>query len=220
MGIFSKILLVIRSNINSLVDKAECPEKILDQLIADMNENLREVKLQVTRALKDEKILARKQEDNEKLAADYEAKAIKALEASDEELAREALRRKKTYEDIGAALAREVKEQQEQVELLRTSLKALELKIDEAKNKRHVLLARQKRAEARLDLSTSVTEANKTADLFETFERMADKILSTEAMASASLDMEKASLDDKFALLDKRASVDLELSALKKKLGK
>lgn len=217
MGILAKIALIIRSNLNALVDQAEDPERIIDQLIGDMHEKLREVKLQVTRALKDEKLLQRKAEENHKLVGDYEQRALEAVEKSDDELAREALRRKKMYQGIAESLDQEHQEQQEAVEVLRTSLKALELKIEEAKSKRQILLARKKRAETRLDLADTATENPGAHDLFATFERMADKIASTEAMASATADMERAGLDEKFERLERRASVERELEELKKK---
>ncbi|MFZ2957611.1 MAG: PspA/IM30 family protein [Candidatus Ozemobacteraceae bacterium] len=220
MGIFKKISLIIRSNLNALIDKAEDPEKMLDQIIADMMENMREIKLQVARSIKDEKILERKVEENQKLVGEYESKAILALEKSDEKLAREALRRKKSYVGIVESMDKELDEQRKAVELLKTSFKALELKIEEAKNKRHVLLSRQKRAETRVDLSDTISSVSDQADLFDAFERMAEKVTNNEAMSCAVIEMEKASIDEKFDKMEKEKSVDVELAALRLKMKK
>lgn len=220
MGIFKRISLIIRSNLNALIEKAECPEKMLDQIIADLIENMREIKLQVARSVKDEKLLERKEEENRKLVNEYEKKARLSLEGNDEVLAREALRRKKSYGEIADSMIKELDEQRKVVELLKASYKALEAKIEEAKNKRHVLLSRQKRAETRIDLSDSLDTVSQQADLFDAFDRMADKVSSTEAMAGAVAEMEKITVDEKFALMERDKAVDDELTALKASLKK
>lgn len=220
MGIFKRISLIIRSNINALIEKAEDPEKMLDQIIADMNENMREIKLQIARSMKDEKLLEHKVDENRKLAGEYESKALLALEKNSEDLAREALKRKKSYADITTSLETELDEQQKAVELLKTSYKALELKIEEAKNKRQVLLSRQKRAETRIDLTDTVSSINEQADLFDAFDRMADKVAKTEAMAGALAELDKATIEQKFEQLERDRSIDDDLKALKEKMKK
>ncbi|MBF0501433.1 MAG: PspA/IM30 family protein [Candidatus Riflebacteria bacterium] len=220
MGIFKKISLIIRSNLNALIDKAENPENMLDQIIADMMENMREIKLQIARSIKDEKLLSRKVEENEKLVLEYEKKALLALEKSDDDLAREALRRKKSYTGIVSSMGRELDEQKKAVELLKTSYKALECKIEEAKNKRHVLLSRQKRAETQVDLSDTICSVSEQADLFDAFERMADKVTRQEAMAQAVLELEKPSIDEKFEKMEREKSIDEEFAALKSRAKK
>lgn len=215
MGIFKRISMIIRSNINALIDKAEEPEKMLEQIIADMIENMREIKLQVARSMRDEKMLDRRVEENEKLAQEYTSKAEIALEKGDESLAREALKRRKSYQSIGESLKQELDEQHKVVEMLQTSFKALEVKIEEAKNKRQILLSRQKRAETQVDLSTTLDGVSEQADLLESFERMADKVSRSEAMASALVDMEKGSIEDKFNKLEEEKSVEDELKLLK-----
>ncbi len=218
MGIFKRISMIIRSNINALIDKAEEPEKMLEQIIADMIENMREIKLQVARSMRDEKMLERKVEENDKLAQEYTAKAELALEKGDDTLAREALKRRKSYQSIGESLKKELDEQHKVVEMLQTSFKALEVKIEEAKNKRQILLSRQKRAETQVDLSTTLDGVSEQADLLESFERMADKVSRSEAMASALIDMEKGSVEEKFSKLEEEKSVEDELKLLKDRM--
>ncbi|HNV70083.1 MAG TPA: PspA/IM30 family protein [Candidatus Ozemobacteraceae bacterium] len=218
MGIFKRISMIIRSNINALIDKAEEPEKMLEQIIADMIENMREIKLQVARSMRDEKMLERKVEENEKLAQEYTTKAELALEKGDDTLAREALKRRKSYQSIGESLKKELEEQHKVVEMLQTSFKALEVKIEEAKNKRQILLSRQKRAETQVDLSTTLDGVSEQADLLESFERMADKVSRSEAMASALVDMEKGSVEEKFSKLEEEKSVEDELKLLKDRM--
>lgn len=220
MGIYKRISLIIRSNLTALIEKAEDPEKMLDQIIADMIENMREIKLQIARSIKDENLLQRKVGENDRLAKEYEHKALLALEDNNEGLAREALRRKKAYLDIFDSMTKELDEQQKAVELLKTSYKALELKIEEAKNKRQVLLSRQKRAETRVDMSDTLSSISEQADLFDAFDRMADKVTKTEAMATAVMELDQASVDEKFNKLERDRSVDEELKALKDKMKK
>lgn len=215
MGIFKRISMIIRSNINALIDKAEEPEKMLEQIIADMMENMREIKLQVARSMRDEKLLERKVEENGKLAHEYNAKAELAIEKGQDDLAREALKRRKSYQSIEESMKKELEEQKKVVEMLQTSYKALELKIEEAKNKRQVLLSRQKRAETQVDLSTTLNGASEQADLLDSFERMADKVSRSEAMASATLDLERDSIEDKFNKMEQEKSVEDELKLLK-----
>ncbi|MBF0409279.1 MAG: PspA/IM30 family protein [Candidatus Riflebacteria bacterium] len=220
MGFFKKISMIIRSNINAALEKAEEPEKILDQIIADMIENMREIKLQLARSMKDEKLLERKVEENGKLIGEYEKKAMIALESNDEGLAKEALKRKKSYNTILESIQKELEDQKKSVEFLKTSYKALEVKIDEAKTKRHILMTRHKRAEAKLEMTDTVSSVTNQAELFETFERMAEKINQKDALASAVQDIEETTLEEKFAKLEVSKSVDDELKALKEKMKK
>ncbi|MBF0544448.1 MAG: PspA/IM30 family protein [Candidatus Riflebacteria bacterium] len=220
MGIFKKISLIIRSNLSALLDKAEDPEKMLEQITADMIENMREIKLQLARSMKDEKMLEKKVEENEKLVEEYQKRALNSVESNDDNLAREALKRKKSYSSIVESLKKELEEQKKSVEFLRTSYKALEVKIDEAKSKKQVLLSRQKRAETKLEMTDNISTINNQAELFETFERMAEKIDHKEALASAVQEIEKVSIEEKFAKLELSKTVDEELKLLKKELNK
>ena len=212
--------LIIRSNLNALLEKAECPEKMLDQIIADMMEHLREIKLQIAHSLKDEVMLARKAEESAKLCLEYEKKAMLCLEKDDEALAREALARKKSYGNIAESMSKEHEEQKKAVELLKSSFKALELKIDEAKQRKQILLSRQKRAETKMDMTDAVTTANSAADLFDAFERMADKVSATEAIAGAFVDLEQSVVEEKFNQMERTAAMDDELAQLKAKMKK
>ena len=94
------------------------------------------------------------------------------------------------------------------------------MKIEEAKNKRQVLLSRQKRAETRVEMSDTLSSISEQADLFDAFDRMADKVTQTEAMATAVMELDKASVDEKFDKLERDKSVDDDLKALKEKLKK
>lgn len=220
MGIFKRISMIIRSNINALIEKAEDPDKMLEQIIADMNENMREIKLQIARSIKDEKFLEHKVEENKRLSGEYESKALLSLEKNSEELAREALKRKKSYVSITTSLETELDEQRKVVELLKTSYKALEMKIEEAKNKRQVLLTRNKRAETKIDHSETVSSIHDQSDLFDAFDRMADKVAKSEAMAGALAELDKATIEEKFDQLERDRSIDDDLKALKDRMKK
>ena len=156
-------------------------------------------------------------DENRNLALEYEKKAELALEKSLDDMAREALKRKRSYGGIGDAMAKELEEQRKVVDMLKTSFKALEGKIAEAKGKRQVLLPRQKRAETQVDLSTTLNGVSEQADLLDSFERIADKVSRSEAMATATMELEKSSIEEKFTQMEQDKSVDDELKLLKEK---
>ena len=190
MSIFKRMALVIRSTINALIGSAEDPAKIMDTVIADLGENMSEVKLQVATAIKDEKTLERKANENQRLASDYEGKAMAALQRGDEPLAIEALKRKQSCAALAVSLGNELTEQKRVVELLKDGTRNLENRIEEAKSKRTVLVAQQKRAETRTQLTSNVGSLSKQSELLETFDQMAEKIAGIEDMSAATVELD------------------------------
>ena len=148
MGIFSRLAALVRSNINALIDKAEDPEKMLNQIVADMANQLIEAKKQVAISIADEKKLAKQAEGEAAKAAEWQRRAMMAVRAGDDALAKEALMRKKEHEQLATEFKDQWAKQKKQVDGLKAALRVLNSKIEEAKRKKAVLIARKRRAEA------------------------------------------------------------------------
>jgi phage shock protein A len=221
MGLFSRLGTLIRSNINELINKAEDPEKMLNQVLVDMKQQLVEAKKQVAVAIADEKRIKKQYEQAQAKAADWEKKAMLAIRAGDENLARAALQRKAEHDEVAEALKEQWEAQKASVEQLKGALRGLDAKIDEAKRKRNILVSRQKRAEAQRTINETLQGINSTS-AFDTFERMSDRVTQLEAEAEATSEMGGAlmesSLDAQFRALE-AGSVDDELEALKQKMA-
>lgn len=218
MGIFKRIADVFKSNVNEMIDKAEDPQKMLDQMIREMEENFREAKVQVAKAIADEKKLGVQFEQNKAQATEWEKKAVVAVEQGRDDLAKEALKRKKSFDEIAVGFEKQWTDQKNVSEQLKNNLKALENKIDEAKRKKNLLVARAKRAEAQQTINSAMS---KMADngAFATFARMEEKVTSIEAQTSATLELETDTMEDQFKQLEAGSGVDDELAALKKQIA-
>jgi phage shock protein A len=222
MGILERIRTVLKSNINALISKAENPEKMLNQLIIDMNEQLVEAKRQVALAIADEKKLERQLLENRGMANEWEGKAMLAVKAGKDDLAKEALVRKGEYDGYASGYQKEYEAQHAAVEQLKDALRQLSAKIEEAGRKKNLLVARAKRAEAQKQIQSTMGSLSNTSS-FDTFERMAQKVDQIEAEADALGELNKISgdqkLEDKFKELEGPASADAALEELKKKMA-
>src|SRR3984957_10568622 len=222
MGIFSRLAQLIKSNINDLISKSEDPEKMLNQVVLDMNNQLIEAKKQVAASIADEKRLAKQAEQELSNSAEWERRAMMALRAGNEELAKEALARKKEHDTLAITFKDQWAKQKAAVDQLKRALRMLNDKIEEAKRKKNVLVARKKRAEAQKAIQETMSGL-KDQSAFETFDRMAGKIdqLEAEAEAGAELSEEYSGdvLAHQFANLEKTAGQDDDLLALKRKMG-
>ena len=148
MGIFSRLGTLIKSNLNDLISRAEDPQKMLNQIVLDMQNQLVEAKKQVAVSIADEKRLKKQLDEQGELSKEWERKAMMAVRAGDDTLAKEALRRKQEHDDQVAEYAKQWDLQKQAVDKLKDQLRTLNDKIEEAKRKKNVLIARQKRAEA------------------------------------------------------------------------
>jgi phage shock protein A len=222
MGIFARLATLIKSNLNDLISRSEDPEKMLNQVVIDMANQLIEAKKQVAVSIADEKRLAKAAEGEAAQAADWERKAMLAIKAGDDALAKDALNRKKEHEALAATLKEQWQKQKNGVEQLKTALRMLNNKIEEAKRKKNVLIARKKRAEAQRAIQETMSGMN-NASAFETFDRMSQKIDEIEAEAEASSEIAEQytgdTLAEKFGKLEQTAGADDELVALKRKMG-
>jgi phage shock protein A len=222
MGIFARLATLIRSNLNDLISRSEDPEKMLNQVVIDMANQLIEAKKQVAVSIADEKRLAKQAEQEAANAAEWERRAMLAVKAGDDALAKEALSRKKEHEALANTLKDQWTKQKNAVEQLKTALRMLNNKIEEAKRKKNVLIARKKRAEAQRAIQETMSGMNNVS-AFETFDRMSAKIDEIEAQAEASSEIAEQytgdTLAEKFGKLEQTAGADDELLALKQKMG-
>jgi phage shock protein A len=222
MGIFDRFSTLLRSNINDLISRAENPEKMLNQLITDMRTQLAKAKTQVAGAIADEKKLESDALAMKKQAEEWERRAMLAVQEGRDDLAKQALGR---YNESlqGAQQLHEtwVKSKQE-TEALKLSLRQLNDKIEEAKRKKNILIARARRAEAQQRIQqTMAGMSDKSA--FESFERMAEKIESNERKAIAAAELHEEFTGDalarQFEVLEYHGSADQQLLELKQKMG-
>jgi phage shock protein A len=225
MGLFDRLSTLIKSNINDLISSAEDPEKMLTQIIVDMRNQLAKAKQQVAAAIADEKRL-RDQADSEfKLADDWEKRAMLAVQQGRDDLATQALLRQQEHLEHAQSLAMTWETHRTETEALKQSLRDLNDKIEEAKRKKNLLLARQRRAEAQQRISQTMSGLSENS-AFEAFNRMEEKITNNERQLSAAREIEAEFTGDKltseFRQLEKRAggaSADLQLAALKERMG-
>lgn len=223
MGIFSRMKTVVSSNINDMISKAENPEKMLNQLVIDMNTQMIESKKAVAMAIADEKKLEREALEQERLAKEWEQKAMLAVRAGKDDLAKEALLRKQEYVTNFGQYQTQWQAQKASVEKLKDSLRQLQGKIDEATRKKNLLIARAKRAEAQEKIQNTISNVTGNSSAFEAFDRMANKVDELEARAAASLELEDlskdASLEARFKELESSGgSADMMLEELKAKM--
>ncbi len=225
MGIFDRIATLFKSNINDLISKAEDPEKMLDQILVDMRNQLAKAKQQVAAAIADEKKLKDQAETEFKAAADWENKAMLALKENREDLARQALVRQGEHQSHGEQLHQTWAAQQMETEKLKNSLRDLNDKIEEAKRKKNLLLARQRRAQAQQRIAETMSGMSEKS-AFEAFARMEEKIDNNERMIKASTEINEEFSGDRLASDFKQleraagsASAEDKLLALKQKMG-
>jgi phage shock protein A len=220
MGLLSRIGDVLRANINEIISKAEDPEKMLNAAIEEMQKQLIEAKSRVAMAIADEKRLLKKYELEREKADEWEKKAMSAVRASRDELAVEALGRKKEHLAAAQLFEDQLGSQKTAVDELKRALTALTSKLEDTKRKRTILMARAKRAEAQRHIASTLHAANETSAA-ERLERLEARVERAEAEAEAT--WEVAALTDgglerdEFALLDE-PSANEDLLALKARM--
>jgi phage shock protein A len=222
MGIFARMARLIKANLNALISGAEDPEKILTQLLEEMAKQLGEARQQVAVAIAEEKGLAKRLQVEKDVAAEWERKAMLAVRANNDTLAKEALARKQEHTALVEQYQTQWQKQKAAVDQLKLALRALNNKIEEAKRKKSLLVARQKRAEAQSKIQETLGGL-KNASAFEAFEQMAQKVDQMEAQAEATTELASEyngdTLAQQFGELESTAGADEELLALKRKMG-
>jgi phage shock protein A len=224
MGIFARLGTLIKSNINDLISRAEDPEKMLNQVLLEMQQQLVDAKKSVAVAIADEKKLQKQYNAELDKAKEWERKAMVAVRAGDDALARQALVRKQEHENISAQFQEQWIAQKQAVEKLKDALRLLNNKIEEAKRKKNILIARKKRAEAQQQIAATMQGLGDTS-AFDTFDRMSERInlLEAEAEAGAELagELSGDNLESKFLQLETSGgqAEDEALLELKAKMG-
>jgi phage shock protein A len=223
MGIFSRLGTLIKSNINDLIAKAEDPEKMLNQVLLEMQQQLVEAKKAVAVAIADEKKLHKQYNAELDKSKEWERKAMVAVRAGDDNLARQALVRKQEHESISGQFQTQWVQQKQAVDKLKDALRLLNNKIEEAKRKKNILVARKKRAEAQHQIASTMQGLGDTS-AFDTFDRMADRIALMEAEAEAGAELAGElsgdTLESKFLALESGGGTEDEaLQELKAKMG-
>ena len=224
MGIFSRLSTVIKSNINDAISKAEDPEKMLNQMIIDMSEQYNKAKVEVAAAIADEKKLKKLLDEHDARVKEWASKAELAVSKGDDSLAIAALNRKKEYDSLADQYKTQWEAQKAATDKLKASLRDLSNKIEEAKRKKNLLIARAKRAEAQKSIQKTMSGLNDTS-AFDSFNRMEEKVNDIESRALAEAELNEAmagdDLEKKFSELEnENGEVMDELAALKAKMGK
>lgn len=218
MGLFDRLSRVVRSNLNDMISKAEDPEKILEQAVTDMQEDLIQLRQAVARTIAEQKRTEQKYNQDQAEANKWEQRAKLALTKGDESLAREALQRKKTFSETATILKQQLDQQVTQVDALKRNLIALESKISEAKTKKNMLKARATAAKAQEELQSTLSGIDTTSAM-SAFERMEEKVLSLEARSQAIGELGGVGIEQQFAALEASGGVDDELEALKAQIA-
>src|SRR5579871_675778 len=190
MAIVQRFWTVLKSNLNHLIGKAEDPEKMLNQMLLDMQEQLINAKRQVAIAIADEKRLLKQHEDERIKARDWEDKAMLAVKAGKDDLAKQALDRKAEHDKLASGFEVQWQGQKQAVEQLKVALNGLQGKIEDAKRKKNLLVARARRAEAQKTITDTMSGMANTSAI-DTIERMEQKIDQMEAEAQATTEMAK-----------------------------
>ena len=222
MSIWKRISTLLKSNINAMISKAEDPEKILNQLIIDMRQQFIEARKQVAVSIADEKRLKRQYEKELANSREWEKKAMTAVKAGRDDLARQALARKSEYDQLHQQFQEQWMMQKQAVDQLRDALQRLNQKIQEAARKKNLIIARQKRAEAQKKIQETMSGLDDNG-AFDTFARMEEKVDRMEAEAQAGLELAGAmgdNLDAEFRALESSdVAQDDALASLKAKMG-
>ncbi len=219
MALLERVSTLIRANINDLVEKAEDPEKVIKQIILDMQNQLLQVKTQVAIAIADQHLLEKKQKENDEKADEWQRKAELAVSKKEDEMARGALERSLSYKQMAESFTQQVADQKTQVDNLKSALNKLEQKLSEAQNRSDLLVAQQRRAR----VVGKATDAHmKMTDPLSAvgFDRMKNKVMRTDAVSQAKAEMVGSdSLEDKFAKLEKEDEIERLLQEMKNRQG-
>jgi len=224
MGILLRLFNLFRANANDMLDKAEDPEKMLQQMLTDLEVQKRKAKQQMTEALALQKRFERDIDKEYKEAEKWEQKAILAVQNEKDDLAKEALIRKKEHTLRVADFEKQLDVHRSNTESLRSSYQTMEDKIDEIKRKKGLLSVKQKQAEAQEQIFQTMEGLGDTSGAMETIARVEEKVENMQAKAEAyqeiSSESDKGSLESKFEELENDSSdMELELLELKKRVA-
>ena len=218
MALLERVATLMRANLNDLIDKAEDPEKLIKQVILDMQNQLLQVKTQVAISIADQHLLEKKQKESQDRVSEWMRKAELAVDKKQDDLARGALERSTSYKQVAESFEQQIADQKAQVENLKTALRKLEQKLAEAEAKSDVLVAQHRRSRAlskASDARLSIGDSSKAA----AFDRMKGKVMHAEAVSQAKSELASDNLEDRLAALEKEEHIDKLLADLKIRRG-
>mgnify|MGYP006425882957 CR=1 FL=1 len=218
MNFLQRIWRVIRANLNNLLNKAEDPEKILEQAVNDMQQDLVKLRQAVAQAIASQKRTERQASQAKSTAEEWKKRAQLALEKGNEELAREALTRRQNYQETADNLEGQLSQQNQVIDKLKSDMRKLENKISEAKTKKDMYIARARSAETTQRLNEMMQGVN-TGSSLSAFEQMEEKVTEMEASAEATQEMGQDDVEQQFAALEKGSNVDTEMQQMKSQSG-
>jgi phage shock protein A len=216
MALLERVATLVRANLNDLVDKAEDPEKMIKQVILDMQNQLLQVKTQVAIAIADQHLLEKKLKENDDKVSEWTRKAELAVTKKEDDLARAALHRVESYRELAANFTQQVGDQKAQVENLKTALRKLEQKLDEAQAKADLLMAQHRRARAAgraHDARVAIGDSSKSA----AFDRMKRKVAHNEAVSQAKSELGADDVEDRLTAIEKEDRIEQLLAEMKAK---
>jgi phage shock protein A len=216
MALLERVSTLVRANLNDLIDKAEHPEKMIKQVILDMENQLLQVKTQVAIAIADQHLLEKKQKENEDKVQEWMRKAELAVGKKDDELARAALTRVESYRELAGSFGEQVTDQRAQVENLKIALRQLQAKLAEAQGKADLLIAQHRRARA-VGKASDAKMAGGNGSSSGAFDRMKRKVASESALSQAKSEIAADDVEDRLAALEKEDRIEQLLTELKAK---
>ena len=222
MGILTRIFNLFRATTSDLLDKAEDPEKMIKQMISDLEVQKKKAKEQMTEALALQKRLERDTEKEHQEAEKWEQKAILAVQNEKDDLAKEALTRKNEHLRRALDFEKQLEMHQNNADSLKESYQTMEDKIDEIKRKQGLLSVKQKQAEAQEKIFKTIEGLGDTSGIMDTIERAEEKVENLQARAEAyqeiSMESDQESLEKKFKELEHESpDMEMELLELKKR---
>jgi phage shock protein A len=219
MALLERVSTLIRANLNDLIDKAEDPEKMIKQVILDMQNQLLQVKTQVAVAIADQHVLEKKQKETAGKHAEWTRKAELAVDKEQDDLARAALDRAVSYKQMEESLAQQIADQKVQVEELKSALHKLEQKLAEAKSMSDLLITQHRRSRA-LSKASDARMAVADGSSAAAFDRMQKKVQHSEAVSQAKAEMLADNTEEQLSALEKTDRIDQMLAELKARRGK
>jgi phage shock protein A len=216
MALLERVATLVRANLNDLVDKAEDPEKMIKQVILDMQNQLLQVKTQVAISIADQHVLERKLKENQEAEQQWLRRAEMAVDKKDEALARAAVERAMSHKSMTESFRQQVDDQKTQVENLKAALLKLQQKLAEAQSKSDMLIAQHRRSRA-MGKANQAGMAMGDDSKSAAFDRMKNKVQHTEAAAQAKSELLADDVEDRFAALEKEREIDRLLAEIKSK---
>ncbi len=219
MGLLDRAWRLIRANFSDAVSRAEDPEKVLEQALADMQANLIQLRQAVAQAIATQKRTERQAAQAKATAQEWYNRAELAMEKGEEDLARQALTRRQTYLESAHTMDAQLTQQQDVVAKLKENMRKLEAKIAEAKTKKDLYIARARSAEASQRIQEMLGQTGDTG--MAAFSRMEERVLDLEAQSEALEELSRDPLESQFAALEQSSQsvVDDEMAALRQRIA-